>query len=142
MDNLTPFLALDIGRKRIGVASINRLRMITPLPRIVIEGAFYESLKRHLDRLRETYEPKGWLVGLPVQPNGLPSLQTQWVYDVITWLKITYTLPVWIENELLTSVEGHERLHQLGLPIKKHKDFIDSVSAMIVAESFLNKQKS
>jgi putative holliday junction resolvase len=142
MDHITPFITLDLGRKRIGVASINRLKMITPLPRIVIEGHFYTVLKRHLDRLIDTYSPKGWLIGLPIQPNGLPSAQTAWVEDVIAWLKTTYTLPVWVENEVLTSVEGHERLHQLGLPMKKHKDYIDSVSAMIVAESFLNKQKS
>ncbi len=142
MDTLTPFIALDLGRKRVGVASVNRLKMITPLPRIVIQGSFYSSLKHHLDRFIQTYEPKGWLVGLPIQPNGLPSLQTTWVHDVIAWLKTTYTLPVWVENEVLTSVEGHERLHQLGLPMKKHKDYIDSVSAMIVAESFLNNQKS
>lgn len=142
MDTLTPFLTLDLGRKRIGVASVNRLKMITPLPRLVIEGQFYVALKRHLDHLIDTYHPKGWLIGLPLQPNGLPSTQTMWVEEVIAWLKTTYTIPIWVENEVLTSVEGHERLHQLGLRMKKHKDYIDSVSAMIVTESFLNKQKS
>ena len=137
-----PFLAFDLGKKRIGVALVNRTSIITPLPTLWVSGPFEPFWKKHLLRLLDTYLPKGLLVGLPFQPNGEPSEQTRWVEHIIASMREWTMLPLDTINELLTSVEAHERLHELGLPQKKHKLYVDSVAAMILAESYLHKLKA
>lgn len=140
MDVITPLLSLDLGKKRTGVALVNRLGLMTPLPRLVIEGPFQASLKKQLDQLFDDYRPKALLIGLPIQPNGTFSEQTEWVKTHGEWLASIYHVPVYWENEVLTSVEAHARLHELGIPMKKHTLYVDSVAALILAESFLRNK--
>jgi putative Holliday junction resolvase len=135
-----PFLSFDLGKKRIGVALVNRSRLITPLPTLWVQGPFDRYWEQHLTSLLETYAPKGLLVGLPIQPNGKPSEQTRWVEEIIVRMRQWTTVPIDTINELLTSVEAHERLSELGLPRKKHQAYVDSVAAMILAESYCNKR--
>lgn len=137
-----PFLCFDLGSKRIGVALVNRMQLLSPLPTLWVEGPFDLYLKKQLTQLMETYAPKGLLIGLPIQPNGEASKQTLWVEEKIALMRTWSSLPIETMNELLTSVEAHERLHELGIPGKKHKLYVDSMAALILAESYLNKQKS
>jgi putative Holliday junction resolvase len=138
----SPYLSFDLGKKRIGVATKNRIGIITPLPTLFVQGPFPLFWEKHLPMLLEKYMPKGLLFGIPLQPNGEPSEQTRWVESIIEQTRGLTNLPIATVGELLTSVEAHERLFEMGIPSKKHKEYVDSIAAQIIAETYENKQKS
>jgi putative Holliday junction resolvase len=107
-----------------------------------VQGPFHAYWEKQLPRLIETYMPKGLLFGIPLQPNGEASEQTRWVEGIIEQTKGLTHLPIATVGELLSSVEAHERLLEMGIPSKKHKEYVDSIAAMIIAETYENKQKS
>ena len=44
-------------------------------------------------------------------------------------------------DERLSTVEAHQRLYDMGVPSKKHKEMIDAMSAVIILETYLNKKE-
>ena len=133
-------LAFDLGRKRTGVAFLNRRGIISLIP-VVHHDHFESRWPKVLNDLLDQYQPTHLLFGVPYQPNGQSSLQTEWVNQMITNTLALTTLPILTVNEVLTSVEAHERMRELGIPEKKQKDWLDSIAAQILLESYVNQQK-
>lgn len=119
------FLAFDVGLKRTGVASGNRLtRSATPQATIVAEGD--ARLEQAAARIRE-WQPDALVVGVPFHPDGAAHANTAMARKFARRLRGRHPLPVFEVDERYSTTEAHSR---------GAKD-ADAEAACIILEQFL-----
>lgn len=125
-------LALDIGASRIGVASANTLaRIASPLATLQNEGEVGAAIRR----LVEEYSVSGVVVGLPRGLQGQDTQQTKAVKDFGRALEPHIGVPLYWQDEALTSAKAEAELKSRGKPYAKAD--IDALAATYILEDFL-----
>lgn len=130
-------LALDLGKKRIGLALSDPLRITAQgLPNLVRTNkrADLAALKS-LVREREVGMV---LMGNPINMRGAEGRQSAWVRDFAADIEGKLGLPVKLWDERLTSVEAGRVLRASGISIEKRAAAVDKLSAVILLQSYLD----
>jgi putative Holliday junction resolvase len=145
MDSLTSshmtLIGFDLGSKSLGIAIKNKLGMILPLPAIFFPRVDETQLRHHVMQMIEAYQPTELIFGIPFHADGRESDQTRWVRGVVHRLQLTISIPIKTIDERFTTIEAKERLHMLGIPEKKQKEYIDSLSACVILEQYESKSR-
>lgn len=129
-------LAFDYGTRRIGVASGDTL---TRTARAVVTLPCTNDIPwPAIDRLVEDYRPRQFVVGLPYNMDGTPTLLTRASRRFGIELKSRYAQPVALVDERLSSREAAEQLRGAraqGLKRRRtmHED-VDKVAARVLLE--------
>lgn len=134
---LSRILALDVGKKRIGLAVSDPLGITAQgLPNL------NRTRKRDdldaLDRLIREREIGLILVGNPINMRGSEGRQSAWVREFAEALERRTGLPVRLWDERLTSVEAGRVLRESGIGIEKRAAAVDKLSAVILLQSYLD----
>jgi putative holliday junction resolvase len=133
-------LAFDYGTRRIGVASGDTLtgtaRALTALqctPNVPWP---------QIDRLVEEYRPHQFVVGLPYNMDGTPTLLTEASRRFAIELKSRYAQSVALVDERLSSREASEQLREArarGLKRRRTtREDIDMIAARILLERWFD----
>ena len=135
--DLTRILALDLGKRRIGLAISDPLRITAQgLPNLV------RTNKRNdldeLDRLMGEREVGLILLGNPINMRGTEGRQSVWVREFAEALEKRTGCPVKLWDERLTSVEAGRVLRSSGISIEKRAAAVDRLSAVILLQSYLD----
>ena len=119
------FLAFDLGKKRTGVASGNRmLGAATPQATIAAEGdARFAQVEK---RIRE-WQPDALVVGVPCHPDGAPHENTRAAQRFARQLEGRFGLPVYQVDERYSTTEA----------LANGARDPDAASACIILEQFL-----
>ena len=130
-------LALDLGKKRIGLAISDPLGItaqgLPNLNRTKKRADFAE-----LERLIEDREVRMILMGNPINMRGSEGRQSGWVREFALELEQRTKLPVKLWDERLTSVEAGRVLRASGISIEKRAAAVDKLSAVILLQSYLD----
>jgi putative Holliday junction resolvase len=130
-------LALDLGKKRIGLAVSDPLRITAQgLPNI--ERTNKRTDLATLDALAKEREVGLFLMGNPINMGGKEGRQSGWVREFAAALESHTHLPVQLWDERLTSVEANRVLRQSGVSIAKRAAAVDRLSAVILLQSYLD----
>jgi putative Holliday junction resolvase len=133
-------LALDLGRRRIGLAASDQLGLtaqgLPTLQRTTIR-ADLESLQRlavqrKIDRV---------VIGLPLNSNGTEGRQARWVREFGDRLGARSGLPIEYWDERFTSVEAGRVLRSSGISIAKRGKAVDRLAAVLILQSWLERQQ-
>jgi putative Holliday junction resolvase len=130
-------LALDVGKRRIGVAVSDPLR-ITAQGLPTIERRNNREDFAIISRLASEKGVRLILVGNPINMSGTEGRQAQWVRQFAEGLEARSGLPVKLWDERLTSVEAGRVLRQSGASIEKRARAVDRLSAVILLQSYLD----
>jgi putative Holliday junction resolvase len=150
---LQPWLGLDVGTRRIGVALSNALGIAQPL--LTIERTQPRRDQRSILRLARRHSCAGIVVGNPLHLSGDASRQTERVHRFIHELKALIleghdgesadnpTLPVHLWDERLSTAEAHAALQAAGhdpadRDTRRHK--VDQLAAAIILQGWLDAQ--
>ena len=130
-------LALDLGKRRIGLALSDELG-------ITAQGL--ETL--HRTRVREDLEKLGQLIrannvslilmGNPVHMSGQEGRQSEYSRDFGERLKAFAGVDIKLWDERLTTVEAQRVLRESGISLQKRNQAVDRLSAVILLESYLD----
>jgi len=129
-------IALDIGRKRTGVAMTDPLRII---------ASPYDTIPTHkvVDFLNSYIQKEAvdlLVVGLPKQMNNSPSEAVSYINPVVRSInKKLPQLPIeWID-ERFTSKLAHRAMIDGGMKKKDRQDKwnVDKISAAIILQTYL-----
>lgn len=133
-------LAIDYGRKRVGLAVTDPLQLIaTPLATVPAHEVV-EFLQRYVAE----NEVERFVVGEPRQMNGEPSESQRYITPFVNRLrKVLPEIPVVFYDERFTSVLAHRAIIEGG--VKKmtrqtDKGLVDRVSAVIILQSYLESE--
>jgi putative Holliday junction resolvase len=138
---LTPvqsrILALDLGKKRIGLAISDPLGITAQgLPNLV--RARKRADLAALDQLVRERQVGLILMGNPINMRGDEGRQSAWVREFAEALEKRTGLPVKLWDERLTSVEANRVLRSSGISIEKRAAAVDRLSAVILLQSYLD----
>ena len=129
-------LALDVGERRIGLAS-GVSEMGTALPAGVVQrtrlaldvGAVLEAArKRRSDAI---------VVGVPYRDGGGESPQTKLVLGFVRTLRRESPVPVHTVDEAFTSVEAEGLLREAGLEPSRDRGGVDEAAAVLILRRWL-----
>jgi putative holliday junction resolvase len=133
----TRILALDLGKRRIGLAISDPLRITAQgLPNLVRTNK-REDLAALQELIRER-EVGLILMGNPINMGGNEGRQSAWVREFGEALEKRTGLPVRLWDERLTSVEAGRVLRSSGISIEKRAAAVDKLSAVILLQSYLD----
>jgi putative Holliday junction resolvase len=125
-------LALDVGEKRIGVALASmQARMASPLTTL----ARSHTILHDIQVLLNEHAAGVLVIGLPRGLDGQHTKQTLAVEEFKAELEYNLAVPVYWQDEALTSRQAEAELNSRGKPYKKED--IDSLSATYILEDFM-----
>ncbi len=125
-------IALDVGERRIGVAVAN---MAARLPSPLSTLARGESSFRQIQDLIYEHDTVALVVGLPRGLDGQHTKQTIAVEEFKAALEHYVNVPVYWQDEALTSKQAEAELEARRKPYKKED--IDALSANYILEDFM-----
>ena len=130
-------LALDLGKKRIGLAVSDPLRITAQgLPNLNRTNKRTDLAA--LDVLVKEREVGLVLMGNPINMGGKEGRQSGWVREFAAALEAYTHVPVQFWDERLTSVEAGRVLRESGISIEKRAAAVDRLSAVILLQSYLD----
>ena len=137
MNSHCRILALDLGKKRIGLAISDPLGITAQgLPNI--NRINKRTDLEVLERLIREREVGAILMGNPINMRGSEGRQSAWVQEFAEAIRTRLGLPVTLWDERLTSVEAGRVLRQSGVSIEKRAAAVDRLSAVILLQSYLD----
>lgn len=128
-------IALDLGRRRIGVAVSSG-----SLPPQALQMIERRSPKHDLECLRtliRQWEPEAIVVGLPLNMDGSEGPAARNARDFADWLAQRFELTVELHDERLSSFEARQRLKGVDRPRTARKAMVDSMAAALILEQWL-----
>jgi putative Holliday junction resolvase len=130
-------LALDLGKKRIGMAISDPLGITAQgLPNL--NRVNKRSDLAELGRLAREREVGLILMGNPKNMGGAEGRQSRWAREFAGAIEERIGLPVKLWDERLTSVEAGRVLRSSGISIEKRAAAVDRLSAVILLQSYLD----
>jgi len=133
-------LGFDFGTKYIGVAvGYTSPLMAQPLTSLIAQKG--EPPWKEIDALIKTWSPDALIVGMPLNMDGSEQPMTQSARLFSENLKQRFHLPIFTVDERLTTIEARARLFSSGGYKALQKKAIDSVSAQLIVEMWLESTR-
>jgi putative Holliday junction resolvase len=130
-------LALDVGKKRIGLALSDPMGITAQGLPTLYRTTIREDLAA-LDELVRSREVKLLLVGHPLNMSGTEGRQAVYTKEFAERLRERTDVGIRYWDERLTSVEAGRVLRSSGISIEKRAKAVDQLSAVLLLESFLD----
>lgn len=131
-------VGLDPGTKRVGVATCDELRFTTrPLP--YITRTSWKKLLREVKNILAELDAKALVIGLPLRSDGGESEMSEEARSMARRFSLSLDIPVYLQDERVTSYEAKSRLWQRGLDVKESRSQVDSEAAAIILSDFLDR---
>ena len=141
-------IAVDVGERRIGLAlsdptaTLARPLKVLTVPRLEkteLKGVIAVA-KEILTLEKEEDELAGVVGGLPVSLAGQAHSQTQYVLRFVESLRNYTELPIYLQDERLSSHEAESRLAEHERDWRQRKTRLDAASAAVILQDFLDSQ--
>lgn len=131
-----PVLSLDLGSKRVGAAvsdpTLAAITRLTSIPR-----SNWKQLLHDVRDLIRRLDAKTLVIGLPLSLDGHEGSAAIACREAAVKFAISLELPIYLQDERLTSVEAQERLAEVGFQAQAIAERIDSESAAVILEDFI-----
>jgi putative Holliday junction resolvase len=138
---LAVVMALDLGSKTIGVAVSDPSETFS-FPGVTIQRQ--EGHRRDMAALREIIAERGVeeiVIGMPLMMNGSRGIQAEKIEAFIEVLKRFVALPIYTQDERLSTSEVERMLISADMKREKRKQIVDSLAASIILQSYLDQKK-
>ncbi|MER3429037.1 MAG: Holliday junction resolvase RuvX [Pyrinomonas sp.] len=127
-------LAVDLGARRIGLAVCDELGLTTrPLSTIKMSRDF----ARCIALLCAELDVRVIVVGLPLRMDGTEGDAARRARLAAAQLARQTNLPVYLQDERLSTREAEEQLRAAGLKRAVRRAKVDSTAALIILRDFL-----
>ncbi len=133
-------LGIDFGDVRMGMASCDKDWMLaTGLETVTVNGV-RDAAKKAAEKAKAIGAEK-IVVGKPLRTDGSEGNRVERTMAFVDLLAQISSLPVETFDERFTSVCAHQLLSDSGLKTKKHKGLVDTVSAAIILQDYMDRNR-
>ena len=132
-------LALDVGRKRIGLAVSDPLGLIAQGLKVLERRDWDLDLARLVDVAR-AYRIQEILVGLPRHMDGRLGDQAEEILALARALGEALGARVVTWDERLSTVEAERLLIEADLSRRRRRQVVDQVAATIILQAYLDSR--
>ena len=133
-------MGIDYGDRRIGVA-VTDLLGITAQGVATVQNRGAEKVKAEFRKLLVEYNPEKIVLGLPKNMDGTLGFRAEATYEFAELLKELTDKEIIFWDERLTTVSAAHILNETNTRGKDRKKVIDTVSACIILENYMNSIK-
>jgi putative Holliday junction resolvase len=137
-------LGLDYGTKTVGVAVTDGLGL-TAQGLEIIRREKPKKLRQTLARIRELiaeYDVGSIVLGKPLNMNGSSGFRVEDTLVFKELLEEKTGLPVYLEDERLTTVDAYSIMEEVGIKKADQKKYVDEIAAVLILESYLHRNEA
>jgi putative holliday junction resolvase len=136
-----PILALDLGQKLIGVA-VSDERLVTTKRLPPLQRSNWKKLLQDLRNLVERFDARTIVIGLPLRLDGTAGDAAKEVQRLATNLAKSIDVPIYLQDERLTSRAAAENLRAEGVKSGDIPKLIDGEAAAMILRDFLETDQT
>lgn len=129
--------SIDYGVKRIGVALSDESKIIASCLTVVQAEKTSEKTVEKVLLALAPYQIETLIVGLPLHMNGKKGFLADEVHHFVALLKQRVSFQILLWDERLSTVQAERTLREANLSRKKRAPLIDSLTALILLQSYL-----
>ncbi|MEG0467124.1 MAG: Holliday junction resolvase RuvX [Mucinivorans sp.] len=129
-------LAIDYGKKRVGIAVTDPLRIIASPVATVASGETLDWLEKYFT----AFDVDTVVIGMPLQMDGTPSESQRYIRPFMSRFRARFpTICLCEADERFTSVIAHRAMIDGGVPKMKRRDkeMVDRTAASIILQGYL-----
>lgn len=134
-------LGIDYGDARVGIAVTDALGITAQGLETIWHKGNDKVILARLDEIINEYKISTIVVGMPLNMNGTKTERAEITEKFIHKLKCKYNkIKIEIIDERLTTVQAHRTMNDLNINPKKKKNIVDTISAVYILETYINKK--
>ncbi len=133
-------VSLDIGTKNIGIAVCDELQFTVRAVRSIKRTNWKTLLTDTIGILGE-FDAGALVLGLPLNFDGSESEMSRDVRRLARNFSLSLPIPVFLQDERVSSIAARENLHQRGHNLKEIFKRVDAEAAAIILEDFLDLKR-
>lgn len=134
------YLGLDLGTKTLGVAISDKTGLIARSLTIIRHNEEYDKLLIEIEKIVQENHIEAIVLGYPKNMNNTIGIKAKLSEEFKENIEEALNLPVYLEDERLSTKEATDVLIRNNTSRKKRKKVIDSMAATIILQSYLNKK--
>ena len=131
-------IGLDIGKARIGIAT-SHSTLASNLETLNCKSWTKDT--NHIAEVVKNFDAQEIIVGLPLNMDGTESEMSIYAKKFCEMLQAKISAKIIFVDERLSSIVADEIMHESQVKTSKKKGLIDQISAMVILQSYLDKQK-
>lgn len=135
------YLGLDLGTKTLGLAISDPMGMIASSYKILRHNEDYDNLISLLKEEVEEKKVEAFVLGFPKNMNNTVGERGEIALCFQKKLEEEFSLPVYMQDERLTTRQAENLLISNDTSRKKRKKVIDSLAATIILQSYLDRKE-
>ena len=134
------YLGLDYGARTLGVSISDETGTIASTLK-TIRYTENKELLIELEKIIKEFNIKEIVLGLPLNMNGTNSVRGAETYSFKSEIEKNLKIKVYLQDERLSTVEAEKILIGSHVRRNNRKKVIDSMAAVIILQTFLDKGK-
>jgi putative Holliday junction resolvase len=134
------YLGLDLGTKTLGLALSDKTGMIATNYKILRHNEEYDKLIEELEEIINSNEVEALVLGFPKNMNNTVGERAEIALEFKDKLEKKFSLPVYMQDERLSTKEAENLLIKNDTSRKKRKKVIDGLAATIILQSYLDRK--
>ena len=107
----------------------------------MIQSGWMEGVAKEVAKTAQERGAVKIVVGMPVNMNGTQGPRCEKVQAFCALLRGMTEIPVELFDERLSTCEAHRFLSETGTRGKKRRGVVDTLSAQIILQDYLDRQK-
>ncbi len=135
------YLGVDYGDKRTGLAECDVSGMLASGICTVSEGGMRKTAER-VAREAEARSCKKIIIGLPKNMDGTEGERTEVIRAFAAILAEYTDIPVDFYDERMTTMVAYRFLGETGTYGKKRKNAVDTLSAEIILQNYIDRERT
>ena len=143
MNNKMRKLGIDYGYSRVGLAITDELEITAQGLETIHHNGNDKLVLKRLDEILAQYSIDTFVIGMPINMDGTKTERVQVTEKFIHKLKCKFPkISIATIDERLTTVAAHKTMNYLNIDKNKKKQIVDTISAVYILETYMNKQKN
>jgi putative Holliday junction resolvase len=131
-------LGVDLGSKRIGIATSDRSGTIASPLAVLQRGASQRVDHDAISKLVIEEEAVAIVIGLPLNMDGSEGSAAKSARMEAERMATVVNVPIYIHDERRSTVEGDRVLMERGVNAQDRRKVIDKVAAAVILQSWLD----
>lgn len=134
------YLGLDLGSKTLGIAISDVTATIATSYKTIRHDEEYDRLIQEIISLVNQENISAIVLGFPRNMDNSIGIKGKLSIEFKEKLEKKLTIPIYLQDERLTTVEAQNILLMNNTSRKKRKKVIDALAATIILQSYLDKK--
>lgn len=134
------YLGLDLGSRTLGLSVSDNLGICATSLKTIHHNEEYDRLIEEVKKTVGELKIEAIVLGFPKNMNNTIGPKGELSLDFKNKLENSLNIPVYLEDERLTTKSATDLLISANISRKKRKKVVDSLAATIILQSFLDRK--